>query len=209
MRPRPNDVERIAEEAWLIVGGNPTKDSRFTRPQIDLLVKKAISKLFQTRVFENYKIDLSWDVPGEFMVNFIDTPVVYDELRKQSYINAPTQFINLPKSKGVYSISPMDNPAGAFIPVPPNSYVFTSTRETPYLQGNIGYIIEGRRIYFTIDILNIRKISKLLVRMVTGDAPADMLMIPADMEGDIIDWVLARLKETGDTDQAEDNVDQG
>jgi hypothetical protein len=216
MRPRPNDVERIAEEAWLIVGGNPTKDSKFTRPQIDLLVKKAISKIFQTRIFDNYKIEGNWDVPGEFMVTFTGVVINYDEARFQSYIVTPTQFINLPHSKGVYTIAPMPTKAeknpfrGAFIPVQANSYVFTETRESPFLQGNIGYLIEGPRIYF-IDQGRIQEdnIGPLLVRLVTGDAPADMLMIPADMEGDIIDWVLQRLKETGDTDQAEDNVDQG
>ncbi len=208
MRPREDDIARIAEQAWLMVGGNPTKDSRFNRPEIELLVRQAVSKLFQTRVFENYKIDQSWDVPGEFMVNFANVPVLYDQDRLQSFINSPSQFVNLPKSKGVYSIAPMQNPRGAFIPVPANSYVFEGTRESKYLQGNIGYIIEGRRIYFTIDIFNERNINELLVRLVTGDAPSELLMIPADMEADIIQMVLGQLKESGKTDQEEDNVDQ-
>lgn len=200
MQPTFNKKTQLAEQILIILEGKPTGDAKYTLKQIELLVEEQISLQMKINLFSNYKMGEAIN-PGQYITTFEDVVVRNNTSRNRNYIDIPARFIDLPGGKGVWSIGPMDNDYSKFIPLPLGAANFTTTQNVPFLQGNVGFEVEGLKAYFTETIIT--DYPTVLVQLVTPDVLD--LNITRDMEMAAINGVVQLLSVEAPSDKVNDN----
>lgn len=201
MKPVFDKKRQLSEQIFKILEGRPTTDSKYSFNQIELLVEQQLAYQIRVNLFSNYKVGEPIN-PGQYLVTFEDVPVKNNESRNRNYIDLPARFVDLPGGKGVWSIGPMGNDWDKFLPVKSGSTNFGKIYNAPFLQGNVGFEVEGMRAYFTKDLL-IDNLTECLVHLVTTNVPD--INITSDMDMSVIKGVLDLLETEKSSDKVNDN----
>lgn len=200
MKPVFNKKTQLAEQILKVLEGRPTKDTKYSYPEIELMVEQELALQIKINLFSNYRVGEAIN-PGQYLVTFEDVPVKTSESRNRDYIDLPAQFIDLPGGKGVWSIGPMGNDWDKFIPLKSGSTNFGRINNVPFLQDNVGFEIEGMRAMFTKDLIK-DGLTDCLVQLVTTSVPD--INITADMDILVIKGVLEILGVEKASDKSND-----
>jgi hypothetical protein len=198
MQPVFNKQRQLAEQILIILEGKLSGDNKHTINEIILFVEQQLAYQMKVNLFSNYKLGEPMN-PGQYIATFEDCPVKNNSARNRNYIDLPARYVDLPKNRGVWSIGPMGNDYEKYIPVPLGAANFTTTHDAPFLQGNVGYEIEGLKAYLIGEPSSFLH----LVQLVT---PSDVdLNITADIDMLVIQDVLKLLMVEKPSDKSSDN----
>jgi hypothetical protein len=197
MQPVFNKQRQLAEQILIILEGKPSGDVKHSFNEIMLLVEQQLAYQMKMNLFSNYKLGEQIN-PGQYIATFEDVPVKTNSGRNRNYIDLPARYVDLPGGKGVWSIGPMGNDFEKYIPLKLGATNFYSLHDEPFLQGNIGFEVEGLRA-FLIGTTP----SHCLVQLVTPNLVD--INITADMDMDVINSVVKLLSVEQDSDKSSDN----
>lgn len=198
MQPGYNKKKQLSEQILIILEGKPSGDVKHSLAEIELLVEQQLAYQMKINLFTNYKLGEQIN-PGQYITTFEDCPVKNNSGRNRNYIDLPARYVDLPGGKGVWSIGPMGNDYGRYIPLRLGAANFTTIHDTPFLQGNVGYEIEGLKAY----LIGAPTAFLHVVQLVT---PSNVdLNITADMDMEVISSVVKILSVENDSDKSSDN----
>jgi hypothetical protein len=173
-------IKQVAEQILRILNGGDynVADSKWDIREIELLVGQVTSKLVTKSIYEKYLLG-ERDSFGQYLTTFFGVPVKKYESRNLFYIDIPAKYISLPRNGGVNSIGPEANEFVKYIPCEVGILNMYGTRDVPFLQGNVGYWLEGMKAYFTREV-----VGPLVVKLhTTSDIEAN---VPEEMQADVI-----------------------
>ena len=163
-------------------------------PEVILLVSQSINKILKLEVAESFKAGLV-DVPKCSLIEYTAS-VVSDSANSRSYIALPVIPLTLPLNMGVWSISALAGAMTPYIPIPAQDVLVFQGANLSYLEGQIGYYIQGKKVYFTKDLTlaGNGSISSVLINILASDfsqlSDTDMLPISPEVESAVITEVL-------------------
>jgi hypothetical protein len=197
MQPSFSKHKQLAEQVLIILEGKPSGDNKHTLNEIMLLVEQQLAYQMKMNLFSNYKLGEQIN-PGQYIATFEGVPRKNNAGRNRNYIDLPARYLDLPYGKGVWSIGPMGNDYTKYIPLRLGAANFTTTQDAPFLQGNIGFEVEGLRAYFIGTVP-----ASFIVQLVTPDLVD--INITADMDMDVINSVIRLLSVEKASDKSSDN----
>jgi hypothetical protein len=198
MQPVFNKKTQLAEQVLIILEGKPSGDAKYSLNEIELLVEQQLAYQMKINLFTNYKLGEQIN-PGQYIATFENCPVKNNAGRNRNYIDLPARFLDLPGGKGVWSIGPMGNDYAKYIPLKLGAANFYSIHDAPFLQGNVGYEVEGLKVY----LIGAPTAHLHVVQLVT---PSDVdLNITADMDTSVINSVVQILSQENRSDKSSDN----
>jgi hypothetical protein len=192
---------KIAEQAQRIYARFLDKDNPsdvIDLREVKLLVEQSINKVLKLQVAESFKAG-NVDVPKCSIIQYTRT-VTSDSTNSRSYIILPAVPLSLPMDLGIWSISATNATATPYIPIPAQDVLVFGTiasgTNVSYLEGQVGYYLQGTKVYFTKDITLSANgsITSVLVNLLVSDfsqlTDTDLLPISPDVETAIINEVL-------------------
>lgn len=198
MQPAYSKHKQLAEQILIILEGKPSGDVKYSLKEIELLVEQQLAYQMKMNLFSNYKLGEPIN-PGQYIATFEDCPVKHNAGRNRNYIDLPARYVDLPGGKGVWSIGPMGNDYSRYIPLRLGAANFTTTHDAPFLQGNIGFEVEGLKAY----LIGAPSAFLHLVQLVTPSLVD--INITADMDTAVISGVVQLLSVEKDSDKSSDN----
>jgi len=193
---------KIAEQAQRIYARFLDKDNPsdvIDLREVKLLVEQSLNKVLKLQVAESFKAG-SIDVPKCNIIQYTRT-VTSDSTNSRSYITLPAIPLSLPMDLGIWSISATNAAITPYIPIPAQDVLvfgsIASGTNVSYLEGQVGYYLQGTKVYFTKDITLSANgsISSVLVNLLVADfsqlTDTDLLPISPDVETAVINEVLA------------------
>lgn len=176
-----DQVNRLSEQVMRLLNGGDysPSESKWDIREVAIAVEQASAKLIRLRTFEEWRTGESNSL-GQYLATFTGQEIKRDTVRNLSYIDIPAKYISLPKGRGVHSIGPEGNEFVKYIPLDAGALNFTNIRQAPFLQGNSGYWLEGRKAYFSNELSG-----NVVIKLITG---SDLV---ADMEADIVTQVYS------------------
>ena len=181
-------------------------------PEVMLLVSQAINKILKLEVAESFKAGLV-DVPKCSLIQYTAS-VTADAPNNRSYITLPVIPLTLPLDMGIWSISASSAAMTPYIPIPAQDVLVFQGANLSYLEGQIGYYVQGKKVYFTKDITlaGNGSISSVVINILATDfsqfTDTDMLPISPEVESAVITEVL-NIISGGRVSQAELASQQG
>jgi hypothetical protein len=163
-------------------------------PEVMLLVSQAINKILKLEVAESFKAGLV-DVPKCSLIQYTAT-VISDSGNSRSYISLPVIPLTLPLDMGIWSISASSAAMTPYIPIPAQDVLVFQGANLSYLEGQIGYYVQGKKVFFTKDITlaGNGSISSVIINILASDfsqfTDTDMLPISPEVESAVITEVL-------------------
>lgn len=198
MQPVFNKQRQLAEQILIILEGKPSGDVKYSFEEIMLLVEQQLAYQMKMNLFSNYKLGEQIN-PGQYIATFEDVPVKNNAGRNRNYIDLPARYVDLPGGKGVWSIGPMGNDYAKYIPLKLGAANFTTIHDAPFLQGNVGFEVEGLKAY----LIGAPTAHLHLVQLVT---PSDVdLNITSDLDMPVIQSVVGILSQEKESDKSSDN----
>jgi hypothetical protein len=198
MKPAFNKQRQLAEQILIILEGKPSGDIKHSFDEIMLLVEQQLAYQMKMNLFSNYKLGEQVN-PGQYITTFEDCPVKNNASRNRNYIDLPARYVDLPGGKGVWSIGPMGNDYAKYIPLRLGAANFTAISDAPFLQGNVGYEVEGLKAY----LIGAPTAFLHIVQLVTPNEVD--LNITADLDMQVIQSVVQILSVEKDSDKSSDN----
>lgn len=174
--------------------------------EVKLLVNQSLNKVLKLQVADSFKAGLI-DVPKCNLIEY-SCAVSQDSPNSRSYITLPAIPLTLPMDMGIWSITPTSGVLTPYIPLPAQDVLVFQGANLSYLEGKIGYYLQGKRVYFTKDITLTANgsVSTVKVNLLVSDfsqlSDTDMLPISPEVESTIIDDVLQTISN-GRVSQAE------
>lgn len=165
--------------------------------EIKLLVNQSINKVLKLQVAETFKAGFV-DVPKCNLIEYT-CAVTSDPTNNRAHITLPVIPINLPLDMGVWSIAASSAAMTPYIPIPAQDVLVFQGTNLSALEQQIGYYIQGTRVYFTKDITLSANgsISSVRVNILAADfnttADNDLLPISPEVETTIMEDVLNTL----------------
>lgn len=175
-------------------------------PEVSLLVSQAINKILKLEVAESFKAGLV-DIPKCSLIEYTAT-VVSDSGNNRSYIALPVIPLTLPLNMGIWSIAATNAAMTPYIPIPAQDVLVFQGANLSYLEGQIGYYVQGKKVFFTKDITLSANgsISSVILNILASDfsqlTDTDMLPISPEVESAVITEVL-NIISAGRVSQAE------
>jgi hypothetical protein len=175
-------------------------------PEVSLLVSQAINKILKLEVAESFKAGLV-DIPKCSLIQYTAT-VVSESANNRSYIALPVIPLTLPLDMGIWSISASSAAMTPYIPIPAQDVLVFQGANLSYLEGQIGYYVQGKKVFFTKDITLSANgsISSVILNILASDfsqlTDTDMLPISPEVESAVITEVL-NIISAGRVSQAE------
>jgi len=175
-------------------------------PEVSLLVSQAINKILKLEVSESFKAGLV-DIPKCSLIEYTAT-VVSDSGNSRSYIALPVIPLTLPLNMGIWSIAATNAAMTPYIPIPAQDVLVFQGANLSYLEGQIGYYVQGKKVFFTKDITLSANgsISSVILNILASDfsqlTDTDMLPISPEVESAVITEVL-NIISAGRVSQAE------
>lgn len=183
--------------------------------EVILFVRQSLNKILKLQVAESFKAG-EYDVPKHNLLQYACT-TVSEPATSRAYITLPAIPITLPMDMGIWSISAPASPLNPYLPIPSQDVLVFGTvangANVSALEGQIGYYLQGKKIYFTKDITLEANgsISSVNVNLLVADfdsiTDTEMLPISPEVESAIIDDVLQTIS-SGRVSQAELAVKQ-
>jgi len=174
--------------------------------EVSLLVSQAINKILKLEVAESFKAGLV-DIPKCSLIEYTAT-VVSDSGNSRSYIALPVIPLTLPLNMGIWSIAATNAAMTPYIPIPAQDVLVFQGANLSYLEGQIGYYVQGKKVFFTKDITLSANgsISSVILNILASDfsqlTDTDMLPISPEVESAVITEVL-NIISAGRVSQAE------
>jgi hypothetical protein len=141
-------------------------------------------------------------------MQYSNAAVVQDSANSRAYVTLPAIPLTLPMDMGIWSVTPNSGAMTPYIPIPAQDMLVFQGTNLGYLEGKIGYYVQGKRIYFTKDITVTANgsVSGVTVNLLVSDfsqlTDNEMLPISPEVESTIIDDVLQTISN-GRVSQAE------
>jgi hypothetical protein len=174
--------------------------------EVKLLVAQSLNKVLKLQVAESFKAGLV-DVPKCNLLEYT-CAVTADSGNNRAYITLPAIPLTLPMDMGIWSITPLTGAMTPYIPIPAQDVLVFQGANLSYLEGKVGYYIQGKKVYFTknITLTANGSVSSVIVNLLVADfsqlSDTDMLPISPEVESVIIDDVL-QIISNGRVSQAE------
>jgi hypothetical protein len=214
------DKYTLAEQVIRILhGGNPSDDSRMDVREVALFVEQAFSSILRRRLFEN-KEQSNQEVNGSYIYTFKNVEVLEDEDLKLYYSELPATAVDMPNEIGMQYVGYMQDQKNPFIKVSHTFCALFKGSMAGKLQGNVGYYVEGDRVYY-INWDQGTETCKVLIKMVVSSLEGDgndafaidncnQFYIPIDMQEEIVMKAVQLYKLHKDIKQdiTNDNVDE-
>ena len=165
--------------------------------EIKLLVNQSINKVLKLQVAESFKAGLI-DVPKCNLVEYT-CAVTSQSGNSRAYITLPVIPINLPMDMGIWSIAATNAAMTPYIPIPAQDVIVFQGTNLSALEQQVGYYMQGKRVYFTKDITTVGNgsITSVIVNLLASDFSTqgenDLLLISPEVENSIIEDVLGIL----------------
>lgn len=166
--------------------------------EVILLLRQSINKVLKLQVSESFKAG-EYDVPKCNLLEYT-CAVTSQPSNSRAYITLPATPISLPMDMGIWSISAANSALNPYLPIPSQDVLVFGTiangTNLSYLEGQVGYYLQGTRVYFTKDITTVANgsITSVTVNLLVMDfnkiTDNEMLPISPDVESVIIDDVL-------------------
>ena len=174
--------------------------------EINLIMNQSINKVLKLQVADSFKAGLV-DVPKCNLLEYT-CAVTADAGNNRSYITLPAIPLTLPMDMGIWSIAPATGAMTPYIPIPAQDVLVFQGANLSYLEGKIGYYLQGKRVYFTKNITLTANgtVTSVVVNLLVMDfsqiGDNDVLPISPEVESAIIDDVLQTISN-GRVSQAE------
>lgn len=174
--------------------------------EVKLLVNQSLNKVLKLQVAESFKAGLV-DVPKCNLIEYTCT-VTADSGNNRAYITLPAIPLTLPMDMGIWSIAPLTGAMTPYIPIPSQDVLVFQGANLSYLEGKVGYYLQGKKVYFTknITLTANGSVNSVIVNLLVSDfsqlLDTDMLPISPEVESTIIDDVLQTISN-GRVSQAE------
>lgn len=174
--------------------------------EINLLMNQSINKVLKLQVADSFKAGLV-DVPKCNLLEYT-CAVTADAGNNRSYITLPAIPLTLPMDMGIWSISAATGAMTPYIPIPAQDVLVFQGANLSYLEGKIGYYLQGKKVYFTKNITLTANgtVTSVVVNLLVMDfsqiGDNDVLPISPEVESAIIDDVLQTISN-GRVSQAE------
>jgi hypothetical protein len=165
--------------------------------EIKLLVNQSINKVLKLQVAESFKAGLI-DVPKCNLVEYT-CAVTSQSGNSRAYITLPVIPINLPMDMGIWSIAATNAAMTPYIPIPAQDVIVFQGTNLSALEQQVGYYMQGKRVYFTKDITTVANgsITSVIVNLLVSDFSTqgdnDLLLISPEVENSIMEDVLGIL----------------
>jgi hypothetical protein len=165
--------------------------------EIKLLVNQSINKVLKLQVSESFKAGMI-DVPKCNIVEYT-CAVTSQPANTRAFITLPVIPINLPMDMGIWTISASNAAMTPYIPIPSQDVIVFQGTNLSALEQQVGYYMQGKKVYFTKDITTVANgsISSVLVNLLVSDFSTqgdnDLLLISPEVENSIIEDVLGIL----------------
>jgi hypothetical protein len=162
--------------------------------EVSLLVSQAINKILKLEVAESFKAGLV-DIPKCSLIQYTAS-VTADAPNNRSFITLPVIPLTLPLDMGIWSISASGAAMTPYIPIPAQDVLVFQGANLSYLEGQIGYYVQGKKVFFTKDITLSANgsISSVILNILASDfsqlTDTDMLPISPEVESAVITEVL-------------------
>lgn len=183
--------------------------------EVILFVRQSLNKVLKLQVAESFKVG-EYDVPKHNLIQYTCS-TVSESGNERAYIALPAIPITLPMDMGIWSISATNAPLNPYLPIPSQDVLVFGTvasgTNVSALEGQVGYYLQGKKIYFTKDITLSANgsVSSVLVNLLVADfdtiTDTEMLPISPEVESAVIDDVLQTIS-SGRVSQAELAVKQ-
>jgi hypothetical protein len=108
------------------------------------------------------------------------------------YVQLSVTPVSLPKEQGVHRVYQEGCPWSPFIPIRTGDFEIAMGTPTAYLEGQVGYYLNGTKIIFTKPVAESIEV-QLIVNDPSVVSDTDLLPIPAEMEQMVIQGVLQLL----------------
>jgi hypothetical protein len=174
--------------------------------EINLLMNQSINKVLKLQVADSFKAGLV-DVPKCNLLEYT-CAVTADAGNNRSYITLPAIPLTLPMDMGIWSIAAATGAMTPYIPIPAQDVLVFQGVNLSYLEGKVGYYLQGKRVYFTKNITLAANgtVTSVVVNLLVMDfsqiGDNDVLPISPEVESAIIDDVLQTISN-GRVSQAE------
>ena len=162
--------------------------------EVMLLVNQAINKILKLEVAESFKAGLV-DIPKCSLIQYTAS-VTADAPNNRSSITLPVIPLTLPLDMGIWSISASGAAMTPYIPIPAQDVLVFQGANLKYLEGQIGYYVQGKKVFFTKDLTlaGNGSISSVIINILASDfsqfGDNDMLPISPEVESAVITEVL-------------------
>ena len=188
---------QMAEQVLrLIAGGDSSPDLKLDVRDVELLIDEALGYVIKASFWENRKSGES-EINSDFVTAFEDVEVRQDAKKNLRYSELPAKKIILPNDMGVYQVSRMEDQENTFKRMPNGALGIFKGLPAADLEGEIGYFVEGDRIYYNKNLdFNYQK--KVLIKMVVSASSLDddaTLPIPGDMELQLLELIVKFARE--------------
>lgn len=163
-------------------------------PEVSLLVSQSINKILKLEVAESFKAGLV-DIPKCSLIQYTAS-VTADAPNNRSSITLPVIPLTLPLDMGIWSISASGAAMTPYIPIPAQDVLVFQGANLKYLEGQIGYYVQGKKVFFTKDLTlaGNGSISSVIINILASDfsqfGDNDMLPISPEVESAVITEVL-------------------
>jgi hypothetical protein len=174
--------------------------------EIILFIEQSLNKVLKLQVAESFKAGMI-DVPKCNLIEYT-AAVTADSGNNRAYITLPVIPLTLPMNMGIWSIAAATGAMNPYIPIPAQDVLVFQGANLSYLEGKIGYYVQGRRVYFTKNITLTANgtVTSVVVNLLTMDLSQfgdnDLLPISPEVESTIIADVLETISN-GRVSQAE------
>lgn len=174
--------------------------------EINLLMNQSINKVLKLQVADSFKAGMM-DVPRCNLLEYT-CPVIAETGNNRSYIILPAIPLTLPMDMGIWSIAAATGAMTPYIPIPSQDVLVFQGANLSYLEGKIGYYVQGSRVYFTKNITLTANgtVTSVVVNLLVSDfskiGDNDVLPISPEVESTIIEDVLQTISN-GRVSQAE------
>lgn len=183
--------------------------------EVIILVRQSLNKVLKLQVAESFKAG-EYDIPKCNLIEYT-CATVSDSTNSRAYISLPVIPITLPMDMGIWSIAATGAALTPYLPIPSQDVLVFGTvangTNVSALEGQVGYYVQGKRVYFTKDITTSANgsISSVIVNLLVADfnsiTDTEMLPISPEVESAVIDDVLQSIG-SGRISQAELSVKQ-
>ena len=162
--------------------------------EVMLLVSQTINKILKLEVAESFKAGLV-DIPKCSLIQYTAS-VTADAPNNRSSITLPVIPLTLPLDMGIWNIAASGAAMTPYIPIPSQDVLVFQGANLSYLEGQTGYYIQGKKVFFTKDLTlaGNGSISSVIINILASDfsqfADNDMLPISPEVESAVITEVL-------------------
>ncbi len=162
--------------------------------EIKLLLVQSINKILKLQVAESFKAG-QVDVPKCNLLEYT-CAVTSESGNNRSHITLPAIPLTLPMDMGIWSIAATNAALTPYIPIPAQDIIVFQGTNVSALEQQIGYYVQGKKVYFTKDITLSANgsITSVIVNLLVSDfnqiGDNDLLPISPEIESLVIEDVL-------------------